>query len=98
MYWGEPAPRSREVAAELEGGPQPLVGMGRRHADVDHGDVGTVPGRGGQERLAVADGGAHLVATVLERADQAFPEDGGVLDDHDTHGRPAVMSAGAGGR
>ena len=32
--------RARVAAAELDGGPQALVGEGGRHADVDDGHVG----------------------------------------------------------
>jgi hypothetical protein len=85
------------VGAEPQGGAQPLVGVGRRHADVHHGDVGTVRGRGGQERLAVGHGGAHLVAAVLQQPDETLAEQGGVLGDHHTHERRAVMGAGAAG-
>ena len=44
-------------AAELDGGPQSLVGVGGRHPDVDHGDVGTVLGHGGEQGVAVGHGG-----------------------------------------
>ncbi len=82
-------------AAELEGGAQALVGVGRRHADVHHGDVGTVLGHGGEQGVAVGHGGAHLVAAVLEEPDQPLAHQGGVLGDHDPHGRHALTRAAA---
>jgi hypothetical protein len=82
-------------AAELEGGAQALVGMGRWHADVHHRDIRMVLGHGGQQGVAVGHGCAHLVATVLEEPDQPFPHQGGVLCDHDPHGRHALMHVAA---
>jgi hypothetical protein len=82
-------------AAELDGGPQPLVGVGWRHADVDHGDVGTVLGHGGEQGVAVGNGGGHLVAPVLEEPDEPRSHQGGVLGDHDPHDRHALTRAAA---
>ena len=58
-------------------------------------DVGTVLGHGGEQGVAVGHGGAHLVAAVLEEPDQPLAQQGGVLGDHDPHGRHALMRGAA---
>jgi hypothetical protein len=75
------------VAADLDGGAQPLVGVTGRHPHVHHGDVGVVLGDGGKQRLAVPDGGDHVVPPVGEDLRQARPDHGGVLGDDDSHRR-----------
>jgi hypothetical protein len=75
------------VAAEMEGGPQPLVGVRRRHPDIHHGDVGPMLCHGCEQGVAVGHGGAHLVTAVLEQPDETLPHQGGVLGDHDPHER-----------
>ena len=63
----------------LDGGPQPLVGVRRRHPDVDDGDVRAVLAHRPDERGAVADRGDHLGAGLLEQPDQALAEEDRVL-------------------
>ena len=71
------------VAAQADGRPQPLVGVRRRHPDVDHGHVGMAPRHRVKQRAAVGNRRAHLVAAVLEQPHQPGPEQDGVFGDHD---------------
>jgi len=45
--------------------PQSLVGVGGRHSDVHHRDVGLVLAHRGQQRVAVGHRRAHRMAAVL---------------------------------
>jgi hypothetical protein len=51
-----------------------FVGERGRHADVNDGEGGAFPFDGGQELVGVAEGGDHLVATVVEEAGEAFAQ------------------------
>ncbi len=74
------------VPAQPDGGPQPLVGERRRHADVDHGHVGGIGGDRLLQAGGVADRAGHGEAPVREELDQPVAQDGGVLGDHDPYG------------
>ena len=75
----------RMTLAELLREPCALVGLRRRHADVEHGDV----------RLELVDPAAKLVRVACLRDDveptfrghprQPFAEEHGVVGDHDPH-------------
>jgi hypothetical protein len=67
--------------------------VGGWHPDVHHGNVRVMLRHGGEQRVAVGDGGADLVATVAEQPDEALPHHGGVLGDHHPHGRDPFMRA-----
>src|SRR4029453_11329426 len=71
-----------------------LVGVGRRHPDVDHGDVGAVGGHDPEQRFGVAHGGDDLAAAVVEQLGQPGLEQHGVLGDHDPHGSSTVIAVG----
>ena len=72
-------------AADLDGGPDALVGVGGRHADVDDGHVGRLPLDALQQLVGPADR-RHVVALVGEDAGQPLTEDDGILRDHDAQG------------
>ncbi len=71
------------IAAQRDGGAQPFVGEGRRHADVDHGHVGGIFGHRLLEADGVADGPGHSEAPVGQQLDQSVAQDRGVLGDDD---------------
>src|SRR5947209_6263571 len=52
----------------------PLVLVGRRHTDVDDGQVGVVLGDDGEQGVAVPDPRDDRVPGVLEQAGQALPQ------------------------
>jgi hypothetical protein len=56
--------------AQLDSGPKPLIGMGRRHADVRDHHVGVMLVGRCQQGGAVGDRGAHLVALVFQQPGQ----------------------------
>jgi hypothetical protein len=78
------------VAAQPQRRPEPLVGVRRRHPDVNDSDVGPPLRHRGQQRRTVTDRGANLMAAVFEQPDQPRPEQCGVFSDHDPerHWRP----------
>ena len=76
------------------GGAQALVGVRRRHAHVDDGEVGLVALDGDEQGVAVADGGHDLLAGVDEQAGQAGSQEHGVLGDHDAHGSSTITVVG----
>jgi len=76
-----------KVVPQRQRRPQALVGVGRRHPDVDHGDVRVMLGHRGQQRVAVGHRGADGVPAVLEQPGQPLPEQRGILGDHDPHQR-----------
>src|SRR5215213_10827873 len=80
--------------ADLQGGPQALVGVGGGHADVDHGQVGTVGVNGRDQAGAVADLGHDLDPAVGQQPGQALAQQDGVLGDHDPHGSSARITVG----
>ena len=63
--------------------------MRRRHADVDHRDVGLVRAHLAQEVLAVARLADDLEAGVLEQPHRAAAQQHRVVGDHDPHGSSA---------
>jgi hypothetical protein len=62
-------------------GAQALVGEGRRHTHIDHGEIGIVLADGRAEAVGVAYGGDHLVAGVTEQPRETFAEERLVLGD-----------------
>jgi hypothetical protein len=72
-------------------GARPFVAEGRRHADVDHQQVGTVADDLCQEVLGVAHRCHHLVPGVLEEPSEPFAQQGLVLGDQDSHGSSATI-------
>src|SRR5215469_218380 len=81
-------------AACREGGPQALVGEGRRQPHVDDRDVGPLSGDRGQEVLPVADGGGDLHAVRLEQPGQAVPQQEEVFGDDNAHGISMFTTVG----
>src|SRR5215211_4185483 len=80
--------------ADLQGGPQALVGVGGGHAHVDHGQVGPVGVDGRDQAGAVADLGDDLDPAVGQQPGQALAQQHGVLGDHDPHGSSALITVG----
>src|SRR5262249_42680629 len=72
--------------ADLRGGAQALVGVRRRHADVDDGDVGLVGVDLAQQVLGVARLADDLHAGVLEQPRDAFAQQHAVVGQPYTHG------------
>ena len=81
---------SGEVAPYLLGGEQAFVGEGGRHADVDHGDVGTVNGYVLEQFVGVARLGGNVDSAVGEEAGETFTHDHGVVGNDHPHGIAAV--------
>lgn len=73
----------RAVAAEGDGGAQPVVALAGRHADVGEDEVGPVLAGRREERVRVPHRRAHLVAEAGQHAHQALPHQRRVLGDHD---------------
>ena len=71
------------VGADLARGAQALVGVARRHPDVDHGDVGLVGADLAEQVLGVAGLAGDLESRVLEQAHEALAQQHGVLGDDD---------------
>ena len=67
-----------------------LVGEGRRHADVEHHEVGRQRGDRLEQAGRVADRRADLVAGVVEEPGEPFAQQHLVLGDHDPHGSSAT--------
>ena len=86
--------RPGHLPAGLDGRPQPLVGVRRRHPDVDHGDVRAVLAHRPDERGTVGHRGHDLGAGLLEEPDQALAEQDRVLGQDYPHGRSAVSRVG----
>jgi len=84
-------PGLRELGADQRGGANTLVGVGRRHADVGHGDVGPVLAHLFEEFLGVARLAHHGKAGVLEDAHDTCSEQERVLG-HD-HAKRALGHA-----
>ena len=64
-------------------GAQALVGVGRRHPDVDDRDVGLVGADLAQQVLGVAGLAGDLEARLLEQAGEALAQEDGVVGDDD---------------
>ena len=79
----------RHAPSRLDRGPQALVALGRRHADVDDGHVRPVLDDRVDEGRPVADLRHHRCPGVLEQADQALAQQHGVLGDH--HPQPGAL-------
>ena len=82
-------------ARSCDRGADALVGVGRRHADVDDDDVGLVLGDG----LAAAPSASPTAATtswpcVGEQAGEPVPQEDRVLGDHDAHGSSTTRMVG----
>ena len=65
---------------------QALVGVRRRHPDVDDRDVGLVGADLAHQVLGVAGLAHDLEARFLEQAAQALAQEDGVVGDHDAKG------------
>src|SRR5439155_20549926 len=79
----------RHLFADLARRPQALVGMRRRHADVDHRDVGLVRSGLAYQLLPVASLPDHLEAGLLEQPHDTFAQQHGVFGDDHPHGKLA---------
>ncbi len=71
------------LPAQVNGGPEALVGEGRRHADVDDGHVGPVPFDRAAQRFWVTDGAGDDKAPIHQELDQAVAEHSRVFRDDD---------------
>ena len=71
------------LGADLVRGAQALVGVRRRHAHVDDGDVGLVGADLAQQVLGVAGLAGDLEARLLEQARETLAQQHGVVGDHD---------------
>jgi hypothetical protein len=77
--------------------------VGRRHAHVDHGDIGLVRADLAQQVLGVARLAGDLEARLLQQSRDARTQQHGVLGDHDAHAvlllvPPIAAGAPDGGR
>ena len=79
-------PIARQLRADLQRGTQTVVGVRRRHADVDDRQVGLVQVDDPEQFVGIADGGDDILAGVGQDAGQSGPQEHGVLGDHDPHG------------
>jgi hypothetical protein len=88
-------PQVGELVPDLGGGAGSVVGVVRRHPDVQDHEVGCgTPYRG--DRLDRIGGRRHhLVARVDQQPGQPDPEERGVLADHDSHGSTASTTVPA---
>src|SRR5690242_17561681 len=84
-------PDVRVGAADLFRRDQALVGMGGRHLDVDDRHVGMFPDHDPEELLGVAGLAGNVHAGVFEEAGCAFPDQHGIVGDHDPHDISARM-------
>lgn len=87
----------RPPPPDLPGRPQPLVGEGRRQADVDHDDVGRDLVGAAEKRGRVVVGADHVDAGVVEEADESGPQEHRVLgqcDPQNVSGHPADRGFG----
>ena len=84
---------SGQAAADLDGGAKPLVGVARRHPDVEHPDVGAVLQRRRDVRRTVADSGHDLVAGLGEQQLEPLPQEERVVRDDDSHCPPTGSHA-----
>ena len=83
-------PNRGVFGADVVGGVEALVRVGRGHADVNDDCVGRVGPDPRDELLAVADLGGHADPGGLEHSGQALAEQHRVVGDHDLHGSSAV--------
>ena len=81
--------------ADLHGRTQSVVGVGRRHADVDDRDVRAVRADLAEELLGVTGLSDHVEALVLEHADHAPAQQDVIVGDHQAQ-RPAGTLRGGG--
>src|SRR5690348_4511662 len=78
------------VPLDLTSGTSTLIREGRRHSDVDHDQLGAVPGDGRNQLPRVPQRRCDFVAAVGEQPGQSLPQQHLVLGDHDAHGNSAV--------
>ena len=71
------------ATAQLDRGPQSLVGEGRRHADVDHRHVRPFPFDRAPQGIGVRHGVGDGEPPVGQKLDEAVAEDGRVFGDDD---------------
>ena len=74
------------VVADPLGGDETLVGVGRRHLDVDDGDVGCVLADLFEELIGVVGLTDDVDAGVGEQVDDALAGEQRVVGDYDAHG------------
>ena len=83
-------PVSGVLVADLGRGAQALVGVRRRHADVDDRDVGLVGADLAQQVLGVAGLGDDLEARLLEQPRDALAQQQAVVGQDYAHGTSAL--------
>ena len=79
------------LGADLQRRAQAVVGVGRRHADVDDRHVGLVRVDLAQQVLGVAGLADHVEAPLLEQPHDPLAQEHRVVGDDYAHGILAVM-------
>ena len=83
-------PISGPPLADLLRGDESLVGVGRRHADVDDRHVGVVLVHRAQQLVAVVGLRRDVEARLLQERGDALAHEQVVVRDHDAHGSSAT--------
>src|SRR5262249_21768880 len=73
---------------------QSLVGVRRRHPNVDHRHVRSQRVDGIDEAVAVAHRGDHLATELFEQPDQTFSDQCSIVCDNNSHGTSATITVG----
>ena len=79
------------LATDVLGGDEPLVRAGRRHADVDQGDVGAVALDLAIERFGIGGEARDVHAALAQHRGDAVAHDGRVVGDDHADG-PAILA------
>src|SRR3954454_9848031 len=79
-----------ETFLDRERSEESFVRMSRRHADVDHGDVGPVSRDEFEQRVGVGGWSQHLATRLAQQPDQSLPEEGGGVGHRYPHGMWAI--------
>src|SRR5215207_959344 len=90
-------PHPGMASADLVRGLNPLVGLRRRHADVDDRHVRLVRVDGGEQLLRARGLGDDLDALAPHERRDALAQQPAVVGDHDSHGSSAVTTVPAPG-
>ncbi len=84
-------PDVRMLGADLFGGDETFVGVGRRHADVDDGDVRVLRRDFAEQHVGIGGLADDLHTGVAEQAGDSRAGDHHVVGDHYAHGNSAVI-------
>src|SRR4051812_46701135 len=83
---------ARMTAADLVRGLDALVGLGRRHADVDDGQIGLVEVDRREQLIAGRRLGDDVDSLAAHEGHDALSQQRAVVGDHDAHGSSAVTT------